>query len=41
LRCVETINADYGKQRLAARRLAETHFATDKVLPALLEAAMN
>jgi hypothetical protein len=41
LRCIEAINGDYENQRLAARRLAETHFATDKVLPALLEAAMN
>lgn len=41
LRCVEAVNADYAQHRLAARRLAEEHFATDKVLPALLEAAMN
>jgi len=41
LRCVETINGDYEQHRHAARQLAETHFATDKVLPALLEAAMN
>jgi hypothetical protein len=41
LRCIETVNADYGRHRRAARRLAETHFASDKVLPALLEAALN
>jgi hypothetical protein len=40
LRCVEQVNADYERHRHAARRLAEEHFATDKVLPALLEAAM-
>jgi len=41
LRCVETVNLDYEPHRQAARRVAEEHFATDKVLPALLEAAMN
>lgn len=41
LRCVETVNADYARHRRAARRLAEEHFAADKVLPALLEAATN
>lgn len=40
LRGVAAINADYERHRQAARRLAEEHFATDKVLPALLEAAM-
>ncbi len=38
---VERINADYPRHRLAARRLAEQVFATEKVLPRLLEAAMN
>ncbi|HEY6170278.1 MAG TPA: glycosyltransferase family 1 protein [Verrucomicrobiae bacterium] len=38
---IEAINADYVRHRNAARRLAETVFATEKVLPALLEAAMN
>jgi hypothetical protein len=41
LRCIDGINADYERHHRAARRLAETHFATDKVLPRLLEAAMN
>ncbi len=41
VRCIEQVNADYDRQRHAARRLAEEHFATDKVLPALLEEAMN
>lgn len=41
LRGVAAINADYERHRQAARRLAEEHFATDKVLPALLEAAIN
>ena len=41
LRCVETVNLHYEPHRQAARRMAEEHFATDKVLPALLEAAMN
>jgi hypothetical protein len=36
---VESINRDYERHRRAARRLAEEVFATDKVLPALLEAA--
>lgn len=40
LRGVAAINADYERHRQAARRLAEEHFATDKVLPTLLEAAM-
>ena len=39
--CVDMVNAHYENHRRAARRLAEEHFATDKVLPALLEAAMN
>jgi hypothetical protein len=41
LRCIEQVNADYDRHRQAARRLAEEQFATDSVLPALLEAAMN
>jgi hypothetical protein len=41
LRCVETVNVDYEPHRQAARHVAEEYFATDKVLPALLEAAMN
>jgi hypothetical protein len=41
LQCIETVNAEYEKHRQAARQLAAEHFATDKVLPALLEAAMN
>ena len=41
LRCVEAINTDYDLHHRAARQLAEAHFATDKVLPALLDAAMN
>jgi len=40
-RCVETVNADYEHHCRAARQIAEKHFATDKVLPGLLEAAMN
>jgi hypothetical protein len=38
---IEAINADYQRHRDAARRLAETTFATEKVLPALLDAAIN
>jgi hypothetical protein len=41
LRCVETVNRDYELHCQAARRVAQEHFATDKVLPVLLEAAMN
>ena len=41
LRCVATVNLEYEPHRQAARRVAEEHFATDKVLPALLEAALN
>jgi hypothetical protein len=41
LRCVEAINSNYEHHRRAARQLAATYFATDNVLPALLEAAMN
>jgi hypothetical protein len=38
---IDAINADYERHRRAARRLAEEHFSTTKVLPALLEAALN
>jgi hypothetical protein len=38
---IAAINADYEGHRRAARALAENCFATDRVLPALLEAAMN
>ncbi len=41
LRGIELINADYQRQRRAARRLAEVYFSTQKILPALLEAAMS
>jgi hypothetical protein len=37
---ITRINADYERHRRAARRLAEEVFATDKVLPPLLAAAM-
>ena len=36
---IDRINADYSRHRRAARAIAEDHFATDRVLPALLEAA--
>ena len=38
---IERINADYARHRLAARRLADEVFATDQVLPALLDAALS
>jgi len=38
---VDTINADYARHRRAARRIAEAQFATDKVLPKLIEEAMG
>jgi hypothetical protein len=38
---IKRINADYDRQRHAARRLAEDYFATDKVLSSLLEDAVN
>jgi hypothetical protein len=38
---VEQINANYPRHRQAARKLAESVFATEKVLPPLLDAAMN
>ncbi|HEU0009960.1 MAG TPA: glycosyltransferase family 1 protein [Verrucomicrobiae bacterium] len=37
---VDAINANYERHRRAARRIAEEQFATEKVLPALLEEAM-
>jgi len=37
---VNQINADYQLHRRSARQLAEDIFATHRVLPALLEAAM-
>ena len=38
---LEEINGDYERHRRAARRLAENYFAAEKVLPALLDAAMS
>ena len=38
---IENVNRDYKKQRLAARRLAEDTFATDKVLPRFLADVFN
>jgi hypothetical protein len=38
---VDAINADYSRHRQAARRIAEEHFATDQVLPKLIEEAMG
>jgi len=38
---VEKINAAYERHRQAARKFAEEYFSTEKVLPALLEAAMS
>lgn len=40
-RGIEAICADYPRHRRAARRLAQEYFATDRVLPPLLEAAMS
>jgi len=37
---IELINSEYARHRRAARRLAEEVFATDRVLPALLNAAV-
>jgi len=41
VRAIETINQDYEHHRRAARQLAEEHFATNPVLSALLETAIN
>ena len=41
LRGIEDINAGYERHRRAARKLAEEYFSTQKVLPALIEAAMS
>ncbi|HYT62044.1 MAG TPA: hypothetical protein VEL06_17830 [Haliangiales bacterium] len=38
---VRGINTDYERHRRAARQLAENVFATERVLPGMLEAAMN
>jgi hypothetical protein len=38
---IDSINTGYERHRLAARKLAEEHFSTQKVLPALLDAAMS
>lgn len=38
---IEAIWADFPRHRRAARRLAEEYFATDRVLPPLLETAMH
>ncbi len=38
---VEQINRDYPRHRHAARQLAANYFATERVLPPLIEAAMN
>jgi hypothetical protein len=38
---VNQLNADYERHRRAARQLAEDIFATGRVLPALLESAVN
>ena len=38
---VARINADYAGQRRAARQIAETYFAAERVLPPLLTAAVD
>ncbi len=38
---VHAINADYETHRRVARKIAEQHFATEVVLPAMLETAMS
>jgi hypothetical protein len=38
---IEHINADYDRHRRAARQIAEEYFATERVLPSLLETAMS
>jgi hypothetical protein len=35
------VNAGYSRHRLAARRLAETHFSTDRILPEFLRDALE
>jgi hypothetical protein len=41
VRGIEDINADYEKHRVAARRLVEECFCAERVLPALIEAAVG
>ncbi|HSH81683.1 MAG TPA: hypothetical protein VLA19_24415 [Herpetosiphonaceae bacterium] len=41
VRGIDAINADYAGHQRAARALAEQYFAAERVLPPLLEAAMN
>src|SRR5262249_789248 len=41
LACIEQINGDYETHQQAARRLAQEFFASEKILPGLLNAAMN
>ncbi|HKP53134.1 MAG TPA: glycosyltransferase family 1 protein [Chloroflexia bacterium] len=41
VRGIEAINSDYARHCVAARRLAEEYFASDRVLRALLEGAMS
>jgi hypothetical protein len=38
---IEAINGDYAAHRRAARKIAEQFFAAERVLPPLLDAAMN
>ena len=38
---VDAINSNYERHRRAARQIAEEHFATDKVLPRLINEAME
>ena len=38
---IEAVNAAYPRHQRAARRIAETYFASDRVLPELLEAALG
>jgi hypothetical protein len=40
-RAVARVNGDYEAHRRAARALAEQHLAAGRVLPPLLEAAMD
>jgi hypothetical protein len=41
LRGIDLINTGYERHRRVARKLAENYFSAEKVLPALLEAAMS